>query len=278
MTEKKQEVKNINNAQPTTDVVPVAETGIVLDNFRTLSDIQKSLNKNQLAFIKSTVAKDVKSVEHVLMLVYKAMSIGADLLKGEMIGYTDSKGNLVTISTKDFMLRRAYRTKDVEKVVQEAIYVREQDDGKGVKTKVKCEFWETGATLVGGYALIKRFNAEAVEVTVPLTEYKKDNAIWKNIPETMIKKVALVQALRLAFPDELGGIYDIDELDLGNGAKETPRILLEDGDAKPEENQLRTIEAMGGDVTDIDTKQKAVDKINELKTAQIKNKKGYPRR
>jgi len=253
-----------------TAIAEVAETGISLDNFKTLGDIQRTLNKNQLAFIKSTVAKDVKTTEHVFMLVYKAMAIGADLLRGEMIGYTDSKGNLVTISTKDFMLRRAYQTKDVEKVEQGAIYVRDKDG-----EKVKCEFWETGATLVGGYCLVKRFNTEPVEVTVPLSEYEKDNAIWKKIPETMIKKVALVQGLRLAFPNELGGIYDIDELDLngGSNSRENPKVLIEDGDKPADGNQLKTIEALGGDSSVIKTKQDAVDAINELKTAQIKTKR-----
>ena len=44
-------------------------------------------------------------------------------------------------------------------------------------------------------------------------EYNQENRMWKGKPVTMIKKVAIAQAFRLAFPDELGGIpYTADEL------------------------------------------------------------------
>ncbi len=44
-------------------------------------------------------------------------------------------------------------------------------------------------------------------------EYKQDNSFWQNKPVTMIKKVAIAQAFRLCFPDELEGMpYTSDEL------------------------------------------------------------------
>lgn len=44
-------------------------------------------------------------------------------------------------------------------------------------------------------------------------EYNQDNKIWKNKPVTMIKKVAIAQAFRMAFPDDMGGLpYTNDEL------------------------------------------------------------------
>lgn len=45
-------------------------------------------------------------------------------------------------------------------------------------------------------------------------EYNQNNMIWNSKPRTMIKKVAIAQGFRLAFPDELGGIpYTSDEID-----------------------------------------------------------------
>lgn len=38
------------------------------------------------------------------------------------------------------------------------------------------------------------------------------NKMWAAKPKTMLKKVALVQALREAFPQDLGGLYDKDEM------------------------------------------------------------------
>lgn len=52
-------------------------------------------------------------------------------------------------------------------------------------------------------------------------QYKKDgtlNKFWRTKPRTMIKKVAISQGFRLAFPDELGGIpyteFDFDAKDV----------------------------------------------------------------
>jgi hypothetical protein len=46
-----------------------------------------------------------------------------------------------------------------------------------------------------------------------MTEYNTGKSSWAKIPATMIRKVALVQALREAFPSDLGGCYDSAEMD-----------------------------------------------------------------
>lgn len=57
-----------------------------------------------------------------------------------------------------------------------------------------------------------------IRVEVDFEEYvgKKGsgevNAQWKSKPKTMLKKVALVQALRESFPDALGGMYTEEEI------------------------------------------------------------------
>lgn len=44
-------------------------------------------------------------------------------------------------------------------------------------------------------------------------EYNLENKIWQNKPVTMIKKVAVAQGFRMAFPDEFGGMpYTNDEM------------------------------------------------------------------
>ncbi len=48
---------------------------------------------------------------------------------------------------------------------------------------------------------------------VYFSEYKQNSPIWNSKPLTMIKKVAMAQGFRLAFPDDLGGMpYTADEL------------------------------------------------------------------
>lgn len=73
--------------------------------------------------------------------------------------------------------------------------------------------------LVGGWARVFfKDDKEEVYNTVSLEEYiarKKDgspNTMWSTKPATMIRKVALVQALRDAFPNVLGQLYVAEEL------------------------------------------------------------------
>jgi phage recombination protein Bet len=69
-------------------------------------------------------------------------------------------------------------------------------------------------SLVGGWAKVHRTDLSRPYVAeVALHEYDKGTATWKTIPATMIRKVALVQALREAFPSILGGLYDSAELE-----------------------------------------------------------------
>ena len=73
--------------------------------------------------------------------------------------------------------------------------------------------------LVGGWAkvFVKGYQ-EPIEAVVGLSEYvgtKKTGEVneqWTKRPATMIRKVALMQALREAFPDDLSGMYDSSEM------------------------------------------------------------------
>lgn len=73
-------------------------------------------------------------------------------------------------------------------------------------------------TLVGGYAEVWRKDRDhSYRAEVSFDEYvgkKSDGTVnrqWASKPTTMIRKVALVQALREAFPGTLGGVYSAEE-------------------------------------------------------------------
>lgn len=77
--------------------------------------------------------------------------------------------------------------------------------------------------LVGGWARVHRKDyAVPIEVTAGMSEYArkgKDGQLmsnWAKMPATMIRKVALVQALREAFPDEFQGLYSQEEMPVDN--------------------------------------------------------------
>ena len=67
--------------------------------------------------------------------------------------------------------------------------------------------------LVGGWAEVyDKGRSHPSRVEVSLDEYDQHRSLWKSKPATMIRKVALVQALREAYPGAYGGIYDRDEM------------------------------------------------------------------
>lgn len=73
--------------------------------------------------------------------------------------------------------------------------------------------------LVGGWAEVwRKDQANSTRIEVSFEEYagrKKDGSLnrqWASKPATMIRKVALVQALREAFPKSFGGMYASEEV------------------------------------------------------------------
>lgn len=68
-------------------------------------------------------------------------------------------------------------------------------------------------TLVGGWAEVYRKDRDfPTEATVSFWEYDKKQSTWNEKPGTMIAKVAKVQALREAFPSQLGAMYTQEEV------------------------------------------------------------------
>lgn len=66
--------------------------------------------------------------------------------------------------------------------------------------------------LVGGWAEVHRSDRKFPTIAkIALKEYDKQQSTWKEKPSTMSRKVAIVQALREAFPTQLGAMYTAEE-------------------------------------------------------------------
>lgn len=74
--------------------------------------------------------------------------------------------------------------------------------------------------LIGGWCEVHIKGRKFPVVSkVSFKEYDKGQSTWKKIPGTMIRKTAIVQALREAFPVELGSLYVEDEMHFENENK-----------------------------------------------------------
>lgn len=81
-----------------------------------------------------------------------------------------------------------------------------------------------GETLLGGWAKVYRKDrTRASYEEVKLTEYDTGKSLWNGKKATMIRKVALVHALREAFPSTFGVLYDESEVSVHVDAEGTAR-------------------------------------------------------
>jgi len=74
-----------------------------------------------------------------------------------------------------------------------------------------------GDKLVGGWCEVYREDRKVPIVTkISFEEFSKGQATWKQMPLTMIRKSAIVNGLREAFPESLGAMYTEDDADINN--------------------------------------------------------------
>ncbi|AWM42721.1 phage recombination protein Bet [Bacillus velezensis] len=66
--------------------------------------------------------------------------------------------------------------------------------------------------LIGGWADVYRADRQQpICVRISLDEFSKGQSTWKTMPLNMIRKTAIVNALREAFPNSLGNLYTEEE-------------------------------------------------------------------
>lgn len=78
-----------------------------------------------------------------------------------------------------------------------------------------------GYNLLGGWCKVYRKDRRIpTTVRVSFKEYNKGQSSWISMPSTMIRKVAIAQALRGAFPNALGNMYSEEEVSMQNSTQE----------------------------------------------------------
>jgi phage recombination protein Bet len=153
------------------------------------------MTQEQIKLITETVAKGA-SPDELKLFLYRCQNLGLDPLKpGQIhfVKYGSGPGTIV-VGIEGFraIAGRTGMLSGVERGVTR--------DGNG--------------KAVAGWAKVfrKDWTHHAYE-EVPMVEYNTGKGPWQKMPETMIKKVAEAAALRMAFPDQVGGIYAPEEMD-----------------------------------------------------------------
>lgn len=185
------------------------------------------------SYLVSGNASKVTDQEIVMFLnLCRYQHLNPFLREAYLVKYGDNAATIVT--GKDAFMKRAQRN-DKYKGNQAGVIVITKDgqlENRVGSLVLKDE------ELVGGWAkvFIEGY-AEPVEVTVSFEEYvaRKSNgevnSQWKTKPATMIRKVALVQALREAFPEDFAGMYSQEEMGIDSTALSDVPVVAPDAAA-----------------------------------------------
>ena len=117
------------------------------------------------------------------------------------------------IVSKEALMKRAEGCEEYRGYQAGVIVLR-----NGEQVELEGTFYLPGDHLVGGWAKVYRSDRDHPAVSkVRLEEYDKKQSSWNSMKGTMISKVAKVQALREAFPAQLGALYTQEESVAING-------------------------------------------------------------
>ena len=147
-------------------------------------------------------------------------------------------GNAQMIVSKEALFKRAEACEQYDGIEAGIIVLR----GDNVVELEGC-FRQAKDVLLGGWAKVYRKDRRVPTVSkVNLSEYDKGNSIWNEKKATMISKIAKVQALREAFPSQLGAMYAKEETTaLEQQAKQVKDVDCEEVDANAGADGVRAI-------------------------------------
>ncbi|WP_341320854.1 phage recombination protein Bet [Solibacillus sp. FSL H8-0523] len=102
--------------------------------------------------------------------------------------------------------------------------------------------------LIGGWCKVYREDRKMpITSKISLSEFSKGQSTWNSMPLTMIRKSAIVNGLREAFPDTLGAMYTEDDADInqmqGNAVQNEidQNANMEELDIKPTKKKIEPV-------------------------------------
>lgn len=177
--------------------------------------LQVTLTANTVRNYLVSGDKDRVTNQEVAMFINLCKFSGLNpwLKEAHCIKYGNEPATMVV--GKEAFQKRAERNPEFDGCESGVIVI---DHNVGEIEYRKGSFKLPDEVIIGGWAEVwRKDKAHSTRIEVSFDEYagrRKDgslNSQWGKKPGTMIRKVALVQALREAFPNNLGGLYTAEE-------------------------------------------------------------------
>lgn len=147
----------------------------------------------------------------------KANKLNPFVKDAYIIKYGNSPAQIVP--GKDLFLKRAVRNRRFRGYKAGITICHKNGEETIIERRQGAMYSTRKEYLIGGWAEVYIQDYQApVYIEVSFGEYAgrtRDgdlNSMWRSKPGTMIRKVALSQALREAFPEDLSGLYEPEEM------------------------------------------------------------------
>lgn len=196
----------------------------------------------------------------MFMQLCKAQKLNPFIRDAHLVKYGNQAASIIV--GKDAFTKRAESNPDYAGKKAGIIVINLKQD---VEYREGTFYLKGREELVGGWAkILFKSNKESELSTVSLDEYigrKKDgsaNSMWSTKPATMIRKVAVVQALREAFPSGLSQLYIEEEMGID---EELPKNHI-----NPEEEKFNEFH--------VDEPEKMASKLGKQQVMQLAAEKG----
>lgn len=223
-------VRNGQTAQPTTPrTAPRASSQLEKHGSAALSTVESkpvayTANGKEITLSLDDITRyfcpDADEADGIMFLSTCSRN-GFDpfLREAYLIKYDKSKPASIVVG-KDAYMKRAEEHPDFDGF-EAGILVLIEETGEIDEREGSAFFPALGEQLLGGWAKVyRKSRSRPYFEQVSLPEYDKKQSKWKDSPATMIRKVALVHALREAFPTSFGGTYIEEEVDFEGTARE----------------------------------------------------------
>lgn len=175
------------------------------------------------------------------------------------------------ITSKEAFMKRAESHPEYDGF--EAGIVIEQD---GELKDIQGALLPPNTSVKGGWARVYRKDRKIPTYSrINLSEFSKGQATWKSMPQTMIRKTAIVNALREAFPGSLGAMYTEEEPEFERTSQQTPEKKL--AEEIQQEANKEMIDVDSEPVQIVDHKEEPVQQelLNQFERKPIREEAGF---
>jgi phage recombination protein Bet len=196
-----------------TESTPEGRSSIMTSSITTPTQPARGLSREQVELIKATIARGASDAE-LHNFVQVCNRLGLDPFAKQI--YFIRRGNVAQpqVSIDGFRVvaerTREYRGQTTPQWCGRDGEWRDVWLANEPPAAARVGVWRDGFR-------------EPLVRTALFRSYAQQSPLWRNMPEVMLLKCAEAQALRAAFPNELGGVYTTDEMDQAGGNPPPPQ-------------------------------------------------------